>query len=73
MEKYRRWLDYERRILKHYMARPKKVVKEEVVQESVDEVKRYGIDLIGGDYGREDLNLMRDKINEIILHYGRKE
>lgn len=55
------------------MARPKKVVKEEVVQESVDEVKRYGIDLIGGDYGREDLNLMRDKINEIILHYGRKE
>lgn len=32
----------------------------------VVEVKKYGIDLLGGDFGREDLNIMRDKINEII-------
>lgn len=54
----------------------KEVKKEESVKETIVttpgaiEVKEVGISPLEIDLGRGDLNLMRDKINEIIKKYG---
>lgn len=46
------------------MGRPKKEEKEVEVKEAVKEVKK--ISPIALDFGREDLNLLRDRVNELV-------
>ena len=49
----------------------KKVKKEEVVKEEVSVPTAFIESKIGAlefDFGRGDLNLMRDKLNEVIKH-----
>lgn len=42
----------------------KKEITEDVVEESVAETS--GIAEFTGDFGREDFNALRDKVNEVI-------
>lgn len=51
------------------MARPKKTKVEEPIEEVVEVVPEVQKpNLLTEDLGREDLNRLRDKINEVINH-----
>jgi hypothetical protein len=52
------------------MGRPRKIVAEEVPQNDfVEEVpQKQQISVLTVDFGRDDMNLMREKLNEIITY-----
>lgn len=55
--------------IKKKIVKVKKAVKKEKVEKKIDvEEIKHTIGLLEIDLGRDDLNLMKDKINEIIKH-----
>lgn len=50
----------------------KKVEKEKIEETPQEEVKANAIDLLSVDLGRDDLNALKEKLNEVISYLNER-